>query len=191
MEDARLIRAEVERCSRILQQMSAQSAEPMGEAPVPLDPMEFLNTVRAGFPEAMRDRIEIAVGGSERRISLPPAAARQTLTAMVKNALDASLAEQSVRLAAECDPHATRFTITDAGCGMTPETLNRIAEPFFTTKPPGRGMGLGAFLARTFAERLGGSLAFESEPGKGTRAVLELPLLCHDDQRETSGAHRR
>jgi two-component system sensor histidine kinase RegB len=58
---------------------------------------------------------------------------------------------------------------------MSPETLNRIAEPFFTTKAPGRGMGLGTFLARSFAERLGGSLVFESEVGKGTRALLELP----------------
>ena len=50
---------------------------------------------------------------------------------------------------------------------MSPETLNRIAEPFFTTKAARGGMGLGTFLARAFAERLGGSLVFESETGQG------------------------
>jgi two-component system sensor histidine kinase RegB len=74
---------------------------------------------------------------------------------------------------------------------MSPETLNRVAEPFFTTKTAQGGMGLGTFLARAFAERLGGSLTFESELGKGSTALLELPLTCYDEQRETSGADRR
>ncbi len=73
---------------------------------------------------------------------------------------------------------------------MSPGILNRIAEPFFTTKAPGSGMGLGTFLARAFAEKLGGSLVFESEPGRGTTAVLELPAICNVRQRETSRADR-
>jgi two-component system sensor histidine kinase RegB len=60
---------------------------------------------------------------------------------------------------------------------MSPETLNWIAEPFFTTKAPGSGMGLGTYLVRVFAEQLGGRLVFESEPAKGTKALLQLPLI--------------
>jgi two-component system sensor histidine kinase RegB len=59
---------------------------------------------------------------------------------------------------------------------MSREVLERIAEPFFTTKGPGRGMGLGTFLARTFAEDLGGNLVFDSSAGNGTTAIVELPL---------------
>jgi two-component system sensor histidine kinase RegB len=59
---------------------------------------------------------------------------------------------------------------------MAPETLRRVGEPFFTSKEPGHGMGLGVFLTRTLAERLGGSLTFESTQGAGTRAIFELPL---------------
>jgi len=70
--------------------------------------------------------------------------------------------------------------VVDSGSGMSPDTLNRLGEPFFTTKAPGKGMGLGIFLARVFAERLGGNLAFESEIGRGTRATLELPLKRND-----------
>lgn len=63
---------------------------------------------------------------------------------------------------------------------MSPETLRRVSEPFFTTKGTGRGLGLGTFLVRIFAERLNGSLTFESEAGAGTTAILELPLNRYD-----------
>ena len=62
------------------------------------------------------------------------------------------------------------------GVPHLPHRAARLLEPFFTTKPPGRGMGLGFFLARTFAERWHGSLTLQSDPGRGTRAVLALPL---------------
>jgi two-component system sensor histidine kinase RegB len=58
---------------------------------------------------------------------------------------------------------------------MTADVLARIGDPFFTTKEPGRGMGLGIFLVRNFAARLGGSVNFESAPGKGTTVLLDLP----------------
>jgi len=67
------------------------------------------------------------------------------------------------------------FEVRDEGTGMAPDVARRAGEPFFTTKPPGEGMGLGLFLVRLVAEKLGGSLRLESELGKGTRAVLELP----------------
>jgi two-component system sensor histidine kinase RegB len=63
---------------------------------------------------------------------------------------------------------------------MAPETLRRVSEPFYTTKGPGRGLGLGTFIVRSFAERLKGNLSFESETGAGTTAILELPLIRYD-----------
>jgi two-component system sensor histidine kinase RegB len=58
---------------------------------------------------------------------------------------------------------------------MTTHTLQHAGEPFFTTKPAGAGFGLGLFLARTFAERWGGSLTLNSTPSDGTTATLLLP----------------
>jgi len=109
----------------------------------------------------------------------------------VRNALEASRDDQPVLLGADRTGGGIRFHVKDSGRGMSPATLTRVAEPFFTTKAPGSGMGLGTFLARTFAERLSGNLVFESEAGKGTTALLELPSILNDGQRETSRADRR
>jgi len=63
----------------------------------------------------------------------------------------------------------------DTGTGMDRPTLGRAAEPFFTTKAPGTGTGLGLAMAKEFAERSGGAMAIESTPGQGTRVTLWLP----------------
>jgi signal transduction histidine kinase len=65
--------------------------------------------------------------------------------------------------------------VTDDGEGMPPEVLRRLFEPFFTTKPFGSGTGLGLALSRGLVAGLGGELRLESEAGRGTRAVVELP----------------
>jgi two-component system sensor histidine kinase RegB len=59
---------------------------------------------------------------------------------------------------------------------MKPETLERIGDPFFTTKEPGHGMGLGIFLTQNVLRRLGGELHFESRIGSGTLATIRLPV---------------
>ena len=181
-EEARLIRAEVDRCRQILQQMSARGAQPLGEAPVALGLGEALDNVKDGFTLPERDLVQTEVAGELREVVLPPDATLQALTALVRNALDASDGTQAVLLSAECVGEKLRFTVQDSGCGMPRETLERVAEPFFTTKPPGRGMGLGTFLVRAYAESLNGSLEFESEAGVGTKAILELPSLTSDER---------
>jgi two-component system sensor histidine kinase RegB len=174
--EARLIRSEVDRCRRILEQMSVQGAEPVGETPVPLGLGEALTSVKQGFAPPERELVQTEVAGEGQEVTLPPDATRQALTALVRNALDASDGSQRILLTAECAKGKLRFTVQDSGCGMRRETLERVAEPFFTTKPPGRGMGLGTFLVRAYAEALNGSLEFESEAGAGTKVTLELPL---------------
>jgi two-component system sensor histidine kinase RegB len=180
--EARLIRSEVDRCRGILQQMSARGAEMAGETPVPLDLGEALGSVTLGFAPPERELIRTDVAGECRVAVLPPDATRQALSALVRNALDAGDGSRPVSLAARCAGGKVTFTVRDSGCGMRRETLERVAEPFFTTKPPGRGMGLGTFLVRAYAEALDGSLEFESEAGAGTAVTLELPLPANDER---------
>jgi two-component system sensor histidine kinase RegB len=58
---------------------------------------------------------------------------------------------------------------------MSDDVLARAGEPFFTTKPPGRGMGLGLFLCRAVVESLGGAIELSSQPGRGTTAAIVIP----------------
>jgi two-component system sensor histidine kinase RegB len=58
---------------------------------------------------------------------------------------------------------------------MSPDVFRRVGEPFYSTKEAGRGLGLGVFLTRAFAEQSGGALRFET--GDGTTAVLEVPAV--------------
>jgi two-component system sensor histidine kinase RegB len=178
-DDARLIRSQVERCSEILRQMGGRCAEPAGEMPAPVTLKEVCAQVKRELPTEKRDWIVTEVP-EDAMAFLPTMAARQAISALVKNALESSAPNQRVILRAQSEPDKIRFTIQDAGCGMSAETLNHIAEPFYTTKGTGGGLGLGTFLARLFAERLNGSLVFESEVGVGTKAILELPLTHHD-----------
>lgn len=69
-----------------------------------------------------------------------------------------------------------RLLVVDTGEGMSPEILRRVSEPFFTTKPRGKGTGLGLAMARGFAEQSGGGLQIESARGRGTTVSVFLPL---------------
>ncbi len=68
-----------------------------------------------------------------------------------------------------------RLQVTDSGTGMDEGTLARACEPFFTTKPAGRGTGLGLSMARGFAQQSGGALAIRSAAGQGTTVTLWFP----------------
>ena len=67
------------------------------------------------------------------------------------------------------------LTVADAGCGIAPEILEQVMEPFFTTKEVGKGTGLGLSMVYGFARQSGGAFRIESEVGVGTRAQIWLP----------------
>ena len=99
---------------------------------------------------------------------------------LIANALDAMGAGGTLRVTAEpapCDggEPGIRVTVDDTGPGIPPEILSRAFEPFFTTRTSSGGTGLGLAIARRITRDHGGSIRLESEPGGGTRAIVELP----------------
>jgi two-component system, cell cycle sensor histidine kinase and response regulator CckA len=73
------------------------------------------------------------------------------------------------------------LAIEDTGSGMSPEVVARAFEPFFTTKTGGRGTGLGLSMVYGFAKQSGGSVAIDSEPGRGTTVKMFLPLISTEE----------
>jgi PAS domain S-box-containing protein len=77
-----------------------------------------------------------------------------------------------------------RLSVSDTGTGMTREVLAHAIEPFYSTKEVGKGTGLGLSMVHGLAAQSGGKLTLESEPGKGTDAILWLPAASEPGQEE-------
>jgi len=175
VDDARLIRSEVERCRTILRRMSVRGAEPAGEPFESVSIQNLLNALRDELSQSAGAQIEFPQLTQQAMLKVPRGALVQGLVALVRNAIESSAPGAPVHLEVELAGDCARFAVTDRGVGMSPETLRHVGEPFFTTKDSGKGMGLGVFLVRTLAEHLGGQLTFESCEGLGTSAFLEIP----------------
>ena len=128
------------------------------------------------LPGAERVKYVITEAAQRAQLLLPVEAVAMALRNLLSNALDASPAGESVHLAVSLEGGCLDLAVRDAGEGMDAEAAARALDPFFTTKEPGQGMGLGLFLARSVAERLGGEVVLESTLGVGTVARLSLPL---------------
>ncbi|MDB4959695.1 MAG: integral rane sensor signal transduction histidine kinase, partial [Myxococcales bacterium] len=171
--DARLIREQVGRCRAILEQM-AQGAGTVGENVTPCTVGELLEEAMVGIRGEPKVLSEVTDDVLRSALRLPPRAVSQALRSLITNAQDASPAN-AVVFSARRIADTLVVVIRDRGPGIPSEVMARIGEPFFTTKAPGRGMGLGLFLARAVIEGVGGSLQIDSAPGGGTEVVVRLP----------------
>jgi two-component system, NtrC family, sensor histidine kinase HydH len=102
-----------------------------------------------------------------------PRRLKEALLNLVANAIEATPPGGEVAVEVRPTADSAEITVRDSGRGMPAETLRRIGTPFFTTRE--EGTGLGVVLARSVITQHGGSLQYESEPGRGTRVRVTLP----------------
>jgi signal transduction histidine kinase/CheY-like chemotaxis protein len=115
----------------------------------------------------------------------------QILSNLLVNAYQAIPEDRSagcVRLIAEQRGERVLVTVSDDGVGMSAEARARLFEPFYTTKPLGKGTGLGLAVSAGLAQAMGGTLTFESEPGVGTEARLSLLYAAEATEEPASDA---
>jgi two-component system sensor histidine kinase RegB len=173
--DARLIREQVGRCRGILDQM-AQGAGTVGESVTACSVGELVDETLVGIREHVKVHREIPDDVARATLRLPPRAVSQALRSLVTNAQDASPPNTAVVISARLEDTQLSVTIRDRGPGISKDVMKRLGEPFFTTKAPGRGMGLGLFLARAVIEGVGGSLQIDSPEAGGTEVRALLPI---------------
>jgi two-component system NtrC family sensor kinase len=109
----------------------------------------------------------------------------QVVMNVLVNAIQAIEGEGTVRVATAPTASGVRLTISDTGCGIAPEHLSRIFDPFFSTRrtrrvgagPAGSGTGLGLAIVHSIVERHAGTVSVTSTVGQGTTFVMDLPLV--------------
>jgi two-component system sensor histidine kinase RegB len=175
-EDVRLIDQELDLCRQILRRMRGAVGDSMADRWDQTTVGELLDCALEG----VRDPDHVDVEDAPQRVEglplwIPQEAVAQAIRNLIHNGLDAGGPGGRVRVMTSVKGNLVEFRIRDQGAGMSEEQIGRAGEPFYTTKEPGRGMGLGLFLTRNVVTRLGGKLEFRSDPGKGTEAIVTLP----------------
>jgi two-component system sensor histidine kinase RegB len=175
LDDARLIKAEVSKCRDILRQLAADAGQHLGESFISITLADLLAKAGAEFENETGRKILLDLATDNRTIIIPLQTWLRTLRGLLKNAHDAC-PDGKINGRVFIDDQYLAIAITDEGAGMAPDDMARATEPFFTTKGPGKGLGLGLFLARSLAERFAGNLQIESEPGKGSKVTFRVKL---------------
>lgn len=151
---------------------------PVEVAPIVAEALELVSTRLAARRLTAR---------SEVPPELPPVPGdalelRQVLLNLLSNAIDATEPPGRITVRAALVPpngvarHYLELAVEDSGHGMAPDELRRVFEPFYTTKAPGRGTGLGLVIVDHIVRAHGGQLLVESKPGQGTTMRVRLPL---------------
>ena len=175
IDDVHLIRSELDRCRKIIDRMSSHAGDTIGESIGPVSVKQISMQTLDGIADSDRVKLHLPAEASAQFLSVPAEALCQAMRAIIQNGIDADNSGSPVEVTVSDTGDSWQWLIKDQGDGMSNEQLKRVSEPFFTTKPPGKGMGLGVFLARNVVGRLGGSIEFETRPEKGTTVRLKLP----------------
>lgn len=120
------------------------------------------------------------------RIACAPSQINQVLLNLLTNAAQAIDGMGRIQIRSWADAQGIHVSLQDNGRGMPPEVMAKIFDPFFTTKPVGQGTGLGLSISYKIIQDHGGKIRVASEPGRGTRFLVSLPLPAVVDMKRSA-----
>ena len=178
--------------SQILTYSRQQNLEYM---PLQLGPLikETTKLLRATIPATIEIKTDINEGLDN--IMADPTQIQQILLNLCTNSAQAmeksggklhislsQISPDDLDMPTDIHPHDSylKMVVSDTGCGITPENLNRIFDPYFTTKEPGKGTGLGLSVAQGIIRTYNGAIHAKSEIGQGTSFTIWLPAVKND-----------
>lgn len=161
------MRQGVDRVSAIIQALSAFSSQ----APHKHSDISLANLfARVAPPQA---KVSL---NTEQVLCADDSQVKLMLEALVENALWATRDGGDIELVAYEQGSSLHLEVRDTGCGIPPQNLERVLDPFFTTRPVGEALGMGLSKAQAIVRNHGGSLQVVSNPTLGTRISCEFPL---------------
>lgn len=167
---------EVDRLNRVITQL-LEFARPMTLQRVPVsigEAAERALRVVAGEAREKNVAVENRIPDDLPAIEADPDRLHQVFLNLYLNALASMEKGGTLATAASADPDGTmRVQISDTGTGIPAEDLERVFDPYYTTKPSGTGLGLA--IVHKIVEAHGGDIRLESEPGKGTAVTFRIP----------------
>jgi two-component system, cell cycle sensor histidine kinase and response regulator CckA len=154
-------------------------SEAISRFPVGAAIEEAVEIARGSMPKTIAVSLDIGSAAGV-AVELDPSAFQQLILNLLVNARDAMpsggrLRIEAVPLASAEGGDQVRISVEDTGVGIPPEMIERILEPFFSTKPGGEGTGLGLAVVQRVVTSAGGRVDVSSDVGRGTRVTLLLP----------------
>ncbi|XOV85222.1 MAG: ATP-binding protein [bacterium] len=158
--------------------------------PLQLETVNLKEVLRQRMPLVARTlggmvNLQLNIDGRDDvRVVLDESQLTSAMLNLALNARDAQNNQGDIEVSLDVrDGRWAVVAVTDAGCGMTQEQIDRAVEPFYTTKEDAHGTGLGLSMVYGFSKQIGGDLEIESVPGMGTTVRLILPLAHLADAR--------
>jgi signal transduction histidine kinase len=142
-----------------------------------LDVNESVESALTIANHQLRDRITVERQLTEvPKVRAMPSQINQVVLNLITNAAQAMGEQGTLTIGTRRNGEMVEISVQDTGSGIAPEVLPKIFDPFFTTKPVGEGTGLGLAIVHKIVTAHGGSVAVDSEVGRGTRFTVSLPV---------------
>ncbi len=179
-EQAAQIIKELLASARMVNNLTPQPGADVAEALIEFEPL---------LRRLCGKRIELTIEGTDidACVELPTLRLEQILANLVANAVDAlSNVDGSIRIVASINDDTVLLTVSDTGKGIVDSELEKVFDPYFTTKEDKERSGLGLFSVRELVTDEGGTIEVESDVGKGTTFTICLPISVGADKASTN-----
>jgi signal transduction histidine kinase len=173
----RIILEQIDRITTIIQSL-LNIARPKESLYIAVDLPELIETTLSFLTEKLRRRhvtVDKKLNASP-EISGDPEKMQQLFLNLFINAIDAMPEGGVLGVRLEEEEDEVTICVSDTGTGIPPENLKNIFDPFYTTKAAGVGNGLGLVVVKRIVSDHGGQISADSEPGRGTRFEMRLPI---------------
>lgn len=177
-ENLKILREQITRCKSILSTLSASAGQSRAEGGGRLLLENYLEGILRNW-RGTRLGVNLQCRFDGPRPP-PEIVAEQTLSQAIVNILNnaADASPDNIEITGRWSERELTLEVCDRGPGLAPDAAQSAGQPFFTTKAPGQGLGLGLFLAHATLRRFGGTVQLYNREGGGVCTQLVLPLSC-------------